>query len=262
MPGATDVLATWEAGIAASGTHRALLLHSLARAAAEPGQLLAMPVGQRDADLLLLRRALFGEHASMRLACGECAEDLEFDFEVRAALAAREPATDGPLPAPPRRAAAGDEQGNTGAPIVVTQGRWTVQLRLPTAGDLLAVAEAPTGEARTALLTRCVLDARHGRNQVAAADLPPAVQERLAEAAAAADPCADIVFDVPCPACRHRTKALLDVATFVWAELDAWARRTLLEVHLLAASYGWSEPEVLALSPFRRRRYLELCGHA
>jgi hypothetical protein len=32
----------------------------------------------------------------------------------------------------------------------------------------------------------------------------------------------------------------------------------LLEVHQLARAYGWSERETLALTPRRRRRYLEL----
>jgi hypothetical protein len=249
MPKATDLLATWEAGIAASSTRRALLLHALARPADEAGRLLAVPVGERDAELLDLRRALFGERANIRLACGECEEDLEFDFEIWTALAARD-------------AAAGDGRTDKAAPIEVSEGQWTVRLRLPTPGDLLATAEVPAAQARALLLARCVLEARRGTKRVAAVDLPPAVQERMAGAAAAADPCADIVFDVPCPTCGHCTKALMDVAAFVWAEVDAWAHRTLLEVHLLAATYGWSEPDVLALSPFRRRRYLELCGHA
>jgi hypothetical protein len=29
---------------------------------------------------------------------------------------------------------------------------------------------------------------------------------------------------------------------------------------VIASYYGWSEDEILALSPFRRRRYLELIG--
>lgn len=253
MPRVTDLLATWEAGVAASSTRRAMLLHALARPADEAGQLLAVPVGERDAELLALRRALFGERADVRLACGECEEDLEFDFDIRAAFAARDAATG---------AVSGDGGTDKAAPIEVSEGQWTVRLRLPTPGDLLAAAEVPAAQARALLFARCVLEARRGTKRVAAADLPPAVQERVAGAATAADPCADIVFDVPCPTCGHCTKALLDVAAFVWAELDAWAHRTLLEVHLLAVSYGWSEPDVLALSPFRRRRYLELCGHA
>jgi hypothetical protein len=84
----------------------------------------------------------------------------------------------------------------------------------------------------------------------------------MAEAAAAADPGADIGLDVPCSECGYRAKAVFDIASSLWAELDSWARGTLFDVHVLAAAYGWTEPEVLALSPARRRRYLELVGHA
>jgi hypothetical protein len=79
---------------------------------------------------------------------------------------------------------------------------------------------------------------------------------------AQADPDADLQLDAPCPACGHHTSAVVDAASFLWAELDAWARGTLVEVHLLASTYGWTEPEVLSLSPRRRRHYLELAGHA
>jgi hypothetical protein len=274
MPDATDLLATWEAGIAASSAQRALLLHALARPAEEAEWLLAAPVGERDADLLALRRTLFGERANVRLACAECAEDLEFDFAIRDALraarqeagrpaitqpsGAHQPSSD--ASAPPAGTAPDGQPGT--APIQVIEAGWTVLLRPPTSADLLAAAEVPADRGRAVVLTRCVLEARKGGRRVAAADLPLAVQERIAEAAAAADPRADITFDVPCPSCGHRTKALLDPGAFLWEELDAWARGMLLDVHLLAAAYGWSEPEVLALSPLRRRRYLELSGHA
>lgn len=51
-----------------------------------------------------------------------------------------------------------------------------------------------------------------------------------------------------------------DIGAYLWEEVDAWADRTLRDVHLLAASYGWSERDILDLSPARRGRYLELAG--
>jgi hypothetical protein len=191
----------------------------------------------------------------------ECAEELEFDFDIQDVLRVAEAETvaDGH---PDDAAGHPDNVPENTAPIEVTDGRWTVKMRPPTPADLLAAAEVPPGQARAVVLARCVLDARRGGRRVRAADLPARVQERVAQAAAAHDPRADITFDVSCPECGHRTKALLDPGAFLWAELDAWARGTILDVSLLAAAYGWSEPEVLALSPFRRRHYLELSGYA
>jgi hypothetical protein len=95
---------------------------------------------------------------------------------------------------------------------------------------------------------------------VADPELPGAVQRRIAETVEAADPGADLALSIACPECGAATRAELDIASYLWTELDAWARDVLLDVHLLATAYGWSEPEILALSPTRRRYYLELCA--
>jgi len=42
------------------------------------------------------------------------------------------------------------------------------------------------------------------------------------------------------------------------AEARDWAQRILADVNVLARAYGWSEREILSLSPTRRRHYLEL----
>jgi hypothetical protein len=51
---------------------------------------------------------------------------------------------------------------------------------------------------------------------------------------------------------------VFDVADYLWQELHAWAKDVLRSVHALAVAYGWREADVLALSPTRRRIYLEL----
>ena len=51
---------------------------------------------------------------------------------------------------------------------------------------------------------------------------------------------------------------MLDIGCFVWAEIESRARRLLWEVHTLAAAYGWSEGETLALSSSRRANYIRL----
>ena len=61
-----------------------------------------------------------------------------------------------------------------------------------------------------------------------------------------------------CPACTFTWSEPFDIVTFFWAEIDAWARRLLADVHVLASSYGWSERDILALSPVRRQYYLEM----
>jgi hypothetical protein len=79
---------------------------------------------------------------------------------------------------------------------------------------------------------------------------------------AEADPLAEVLVDHSCSACGGAFTADLDVGSFVWAELQARARRLMKEVDLLARAYGWTETEVLALSERRRAAYLELARGA
>ena len=234
MIGAADLLTAWESGLAAGTLQRALVLHTLAAGRPE-AELLAVPVGRRDADLLALRRALFGERLPARLTCTACDEELEVDVDVTSLIGAG---------------------AATGEPVTVTSGAWRVRVRPPTPGDLLAAG------GRAELLARCVLEASHDGEPAGPADLPGAVAAQVVAALAEADPCADLQLTVRCVRCGRTVSAGLDVVSYLWAELDSWARATLLDVHLLASAYGWSEPQCLAVSPTRRRYYLELAGHA
>ena len=243
MPDVAELLDTWEAGLAAREQHRTLLLHALARPGAALDRLRAVPVGERDADLCGLRRYLFGDELALRVACRACGAELEFALAARDLVAAA-PSIDG------------------AAVHELTDGEWAVRFRLPTVADLDAASEAGPDAARRVLLARCVVSARWGGRAVDADELPMEVQERMAERATEADPRADIRLNLPCPECGAQTKAVLDIGSALWQELDAWARGTLRDVYLLASSCGWSEAEVLAMSPLRRRYYLKLAGHA
>jgi hypothetical protein len=61
-----------------------------------------------------------------------------------------------------------------------------------------------------------------------------------------------------CPHCGRAWSAFLDVASFVWREVETWAQRTLQEIHLLARAYGWREIDILTLTPTRRQAYLQM----
>lgn len=233
MRGPAELLEIWESGLPAGPVRRALLLQGLA------GETSAdLPVGARDRHLFATRRTLFGERLTERLTCPDCETEQEFDFDVANVLAIEPAATDR---------------------VAVESGDWHVVFRLPTSADLLAAAAAPPA-ARSVLLARCALVVEHQGQPVD--DEPPAdVVALVANAAAEADPAADVRVAMPCVECGRRNTATVDIAAHLWAELDNWARSLLLDVHVLATAYGWTEPDVLALSPTRRRHYLELVGH-
>jgi hypothetical protein len=75
---------------------------------------------------------------------------------------------------------------------------------------------------------------------------------------AEADALGDVQLALTCPQCGHEWQAPFDIASFLWTEINAWAHRTLQDVHELARAYGWREADILALSPWRRQVYLEM----
>jgi hypothetical protein len=63
---------------------------------------------------------------------------------------------------------------------------------------------------------------------------------------------------VHCPACELSATLPLDIGALLWAEIQERAAGLVRDVHVLASSYGWTEADVLALSPDRRASYLVL----
>jgi hypothetical protein len=125
-------------------------------------------------------------------------------------------------------------------------------LRAPTLRDLACIAVAPSPEtAVQMLLERCSGQAPGG------AVLPLSEAERRLEAL---DPAADIALALTCEECGHRWPASVDVGALLWGEVAARATQLLHDVHRLAAAYGWTERDILALSAQRRAAYLELCA--
>ena len=232
---AAALLAAWEEGQGQGPAHRALSLLAAADPEAGWEELAALPLGERDRRLLDLRQAALGGRLDGVARCPGCGETLDVALDSRSLRV---------------EAVAGPE-------LALSRAGLELRFRLPDSRDLLA-AEACAGvaEARRTLAERCVVEAWRGGAPVAAAALADEEVAALADALAAADPGAELLLELSCPVCGHGWSAILDVASFVWSEVEAEALRLLGEVHVLARAYGWREGDVLALSPRRRRLYL------
>jgi hypothetical protein len=196
-----------------------------------------LTIGQRDGLLLHLREWTFGPQITALAACAACGEQIELSF--------RSTELRGPGPA---------------SEVSLALDGFTLRLRPPTTSDLVAASHPDLARARVELLERCVVTARYLETPVEAAHLPDAVLDAAEHCLADADPHADIGVAVVCPACGARRAAAFDVVSYFWREIEAWAVRTLRDVHTLATAYGWNEQEILALSPLRRQCYLDLVG--
>jgi len=242
----SELLSMWERGEGQRPARRALALLSGAAPDSTAAELAAMLVGRRDATLLALREQLFGSAFTGVTSCPACGEEMELAFgidEVR-----RE-----------RVAESSSRQVVEGFVEQIVEGDYRIEFRVPSSEDLLAIEEVGDLDvARARLFERCVTRATLGGDAIAPAGLPQHVVDLIAARMGAADPQADVQIDVDCPSCGHAWREPFDIATFLWSELAVLARRLVGEVHELASAYGWSEEQILGLSPARRSAYLEM----
>lgn len=232
----TNLLTAWEQGQGQSSPKRALAL--LVACGRPSQQLETLSIGQRDALLIQLRALVFGAQVQSVADCPSCGERLELSFDLHDLLVA----------AP----------GDPSVAFELICDGYTLLARPANVSDLLLLKPNNLQQARSQLLQRCVLRAQYGDQEISPADLPAPIVDRLSADLAAADPQADVQLLLDCPSCGHEWCALFDIVSFFWRELDAWARRTLRDVHTLAWAYGWCESEILGLSAERRALYLEL----
>ncbi|MCX6046908.1 MAG: phage baseplate protein, partial [Chloroflexi bacterium] len=202
--------------------------------------LATLSIGQRDGYLLDLYEAVFGARLASQARCPACQHQVEFNFTL----------SDIRVAAPVDRL---NEQ-----PLRVTGAGYTLNFRLINSLDLALIIQHDPAEARRKLVEQCLLSASHNGEAVSAGSLPDEAITLLATQLARHDPQADIELALVCPSCEQGWPLLFDIVPFLWAKIDAQARRLLREVHALARVYGWREPDILALSPVRRQFYLEM----
>ncbi|MEX8521097.1 MAG: hypothetical protein AB3X44_21545 [Leptothrix sp. (in: b-proteobacteria)] len=238
---AQELLLGWDAGHREPVARWAFTMLQRADSAKGAPSLLDRPVGERDTRLMALRNEIFGHRLRMSSRCPQCAAELDAELDARGMFAQ-----------PPASACDEQECQSSG---------YVVGFRLPTGRDLAAISDCDSvDEAAGLLLERCVTRAHRNDQPVDTASLPESVVDAINGGMAELDPGADVRIRVCCESCGHSWSLAFDVLSFVWHEIDVWARRMLLDVHRIAMAYGWTEEAILALSSARRSAYLALIG--
>lgn len=226
-----DVLALWE---------RAATAPPAARDDALLGDAAPASLSARNAALLALRSRLFGATQRLVAACPACVAQLEFEIDCDALSRSL-------LPAP-----------DTDGMHELRCDGFLIAYRVPSIGDWRAAAQSD--DFAIELLRRCISHCEFNGMPHDADTLPNAVTDALSDALEALEPGSCVDFDLRCPDCGARWNAPMDCAAVLYGEARARAEALLVEVDALARAYGWSETQVLALSPTRRAAYLQLVG--
>jgi hypothetical protein len=200
-----QLLELWEEGLVQHPVDRALSL----LLATDPQQtragLAGLSVGQRDTRLLDVYRQSFGARMEGATACPACGSPLEFSLDAAQF--------------------SGEPNSADAAEHSFTHGEYAVRFRPTNSFDLAAAALcADEPAARQVLLERCVVSAQHDEISIAPATLPEMVSALLEERLAECDPQAEILLDLACVSCGHTWQESLDVAAFLWAQVNARAR--------------------------------------
>jgi hypothetical protein len=235
-----ELIAAWEVGVGQCAARRVLtLLEAACDEATTPEQITQLSIGQCDERLLWLREQIFGPRLNALSACPECRETVEFG--INAADIRVSPISD------------------SIEAIHLEHQDYDVRFRLPNCSDIASLdASADDKINRERLLERCVLNVQHKGADVSAERLPAEVVSAISERMAQADPQVDVQLALACPQCGHQWNSPLDIMSFFWSELHAWALRLLHEIHLLASAYGWRQTDILSMSATRRHAYLEM----
>lgn len=238
---ATALLNFWERNMNQTLIHRAIDLLCCAYPEMKVEEIARLSIGERDARLLLLRRLLFGPHLQNMAECPGCSARIVWENDIQDILLQ--------LPSP---------NASRGEYLLEEEG-YNIFFRLPNSFDLLEVI---AGEIKNAnpekLLEKLILDCKYMAEPCLVEKLPGNIINALDQKIEDENQQADILMDLKCPNCSHQFEMQFDIVSYIWNEINTWARHLLQDIGTLARAYGWSEKEILELSPARRQIYLDM----
>lgn len=236
---APELLQVWENGLQYSQTDRSLTLLQYA-SSKEDINPATLSIGQRDAKLLQLRKWMFGSKLLNTALCPACGEKVEWENDVNDFMLQH-------------------SHADVAADFQITVDDFELHFRLPVSSDIKQLRREYTDEENELILLRqCVLEIKRGNVPCLFEDLPAYVLDAVDERISKEDAQADITVLLTCPACAHEWLSHFDIQSYLWTEINAWAKSMVQEVYVLARHFGWSEHDILNMSPQRRQLYLQM----
>lgn len=252
---ASDLLEIWERGTGRTTLEQALVMMSIVFPSLSWQALAELTIAQRDAALFRLRELTFGSQLKGLADCPACCERLELAFDAQDLRALHV------LPQHGFHLPDFAESPSAEGAASLRLAGYRICFRQPTSIDLIKANLSIGAEwAHSLLLNNCIVSVTHKDKAVPVNELPAKVIEKVMEHIGQAAGLANLTISATCPACGNQWEIIFDIVSYFWGEIDAWSARMMREIHLLAATYGWREADILAMSAWRRQRYLELIG--
>lgn len=206
-----------------------------------------------DAFVVFLRRMLIGDGIRADATClaKGCGQRIDVAFGVGQFLDHHAPS----LPVKSYRGWSvqpGEEPGwyRLAPPGTGESSVETIEFRLPTPDDQLAVSGRPDGDIE--LARRCLQPA----------DAPLKARRNAEAVMEAMAPCLSCDIKAVCPECGISFALFFEARRFCLCELRDRAASVYADVDVLARCYHWSEDQILSLPRTRRVAYVELALQA
>lgn len=204
-------------------------------------KVLQLPIGVRDILIFKIRKELLGDEMTGYTSCPQCGEKVEWKMKY----------LDFGFPFEP------------GIPDKIyhsfQKGRYRITYRLPNSSDSFEMLKnRNNSDNYNYLISECIQEVILNKKAVQNAELPNDILEKVFEQMELKDEFANIRISVVCPACKNQWESIFDVVDYFWMEVNSLTNRILSEIGILAYSFGWSEKEILDLTPERRRTYIEM----
>ena len=218
-------------------TRRALALLRLGYPNLAEEDIAQLSFGSRNALLLRLRKALFGSVFESTCDCQSCQQKLDLTFDT-SMIELQDP------------------KPNKSQSISIEGCQ--VDFRLPCSQDMLEHELNDSELTATKVLANCIQAIEKDGSSIGVDQVPANFLSQFENQIAELDSQANIEFNVDCPGCGNNQSSRFDILSFLWAEIDSWAKFILREVHVIASCYGWSEETILKMNPVKRNLYLQM----
>jgi hypothetical protein len=214
------------------------LLAESASGGLSPGGAATLVAADRDRVLAAVYVRTYGSRVASTVRCTHCGAPFDLDFSLDELLAS----------------VAKGEEANAMGTGRLPDGSFRaagLRFRLPTGEDECAILGLPPEKGERALLRRCLLEPTDGDADGSQSDAVQAAMECVA-------PLVDLELGAQCPECGQPQLVSFDIQHYLLSSLLRERSQLALELHSLAAAYGWSLQEILALPRSQRRALVAL----
>lgn len=195
-----------------------------------------LPVGDRIALILHLRKITFGNTLHCTIQCPNCTDNLSIDIPIDSILQ------------PPKT--------NPQTTYTIKFEEYTLKIRPITGTDLetITLNQNTTPNLSEKLLRSCITFSDPHLPETISNQLQEQLNTKLSEI----DLQADLTLNINCPFCNKNFQTPLDIEDFFFQEITSRYHQLEREIHWIALHYNWSEKNILSLPSSKRKRYVEL----